>query len=238
MKQKIMVFFFSLIFYLSCSCFSQAHGKCKILPERLFKIFPKVTFIFVRHGDSGWDPSMLSQGPLNLALNEAGRKQAKNAASFLKRFSFYGTVYTSPLKRAYQTAEVIGKALAQDIKIVQNLKERYFGDWSKRPQEAKDLSRKAKKDLTYLEKVVTKEWLPEDAEKLEDFKQRVKNVFAYILRSQEDKLLIIVSHEEVFKSLTCMLTGQQQRIGQGEMARFRPPSSKTRGQLWRIDRLK
>ncbi len=60
----------------------------------------------IRHGQTEMNTHMLLQGRSNLPLSEKGIAQAKAAAERLKDVHF-DFVYTSPLKRAVQTAELI-----------------------------------------------------------------------------------------------------------------------------------
>ncbi len=60
----------------------------------------------VRHGQTEMNNRKALQGRSNYPLNEAGIAQAQKAAEELKHIAF-AKVYTSPLKRAIQTAEII-----------------------------------------------------------------------------------------------------------------------------------
>ena len=70
------------------------------------------TIILIRHGEGEHMVSDLTGGWSQVPLTENGRAQARAVASRLKRdlegvdFAFY----SSDLKRAYQTAEIIGPA--------------------------------------------------------------------------------------------------------------------------------
>lgn len=60
----------------------------------------------VRHGETDWNTEHRMQGRSDIPLNERGRKQASFAAKFLKDTPI-DTIYTSPLSRARETAEII-----------------------------------------------------------------------------------------------------------------------------------
>lgn len=60
----------------------------------------------VRHGQTEGNSRKVLQGRSNLPLNETGRQQAAEAAERLKEIRF-DCVYSSPLIRAVQTAEIV-----------------------------------------------------------------------------------------------------------------------------------
>ena len=63
--------------------------------------------VLVRHGETAWTLSGQHTGRSDIALTEAGCESAKALNARLKKFSFTA-VFTSPLKRARQTALLAG----------------------------------------------------------------------------------------------------------------------------------
>ncbi|MDY5846912.1 MAG: histidine phosphatase family protein [Bariatricus sp.] len=61
---------------------------------------------FIRHGETDWNKTRRLQGQADIPLNEFGRKLAIETRSALKDIPF-DLVYTSPLKRAKETAELV-----------------------------------------------------------------------------------------------------------------------------------
>lgn len=85
--------------------------------------------ILVRHGESEWNKKGLWTGLTNIGLSEKGKKEAEKAGQSLKGYVF-DFVYTSILKRAYQTLDEIFKVLnLTNIPIIKNeaLNERDYG---------------------------------------------------------------------------------------------------------------
>ena len=60
----------------------------------------------VRHGETEWNRQYRYYGKTDVALNEKGKEQAKQVGELLKGASF-DRIYTSTLKRAKQTEEII-----------------------------------------------------------------------------------------------------------------------------------
>ena len=93
----------------------------------------KSIICFIRHGQTDWNTKGLMQGRDDVPLNEEGIKQANDAAKELKealsKTSFkFDKIYSSPLSRAFVTANTIAKSLCQDTPICdERLIERDFG---------------------------------------------------------------------------------------------------------------
>jgi probable phosphoglycerate mutase len=80
--------------------------------------------IFVRHGETKWKKiGFLSYTDLELTKN--GLQQAKKVTLRLKKENI-DRVYSSPLKRCKQTAEVIGKYLKSKAIIAPSFIPSYF----------------------------------------------------------------------------------------------------------------
>jgi broad specificity phosphatase PhoE len=87
------------------------------------------TIVLARHGETHWNRERRFQGHADLPLNEAGRAQAAELAARLEgeRFS---SVYTSPLRRAAETAEIVAARLGVGVLPHAALKEVDVGSWS------------------------------------------------------------------------------------------------------------
>jgi broad specificity phosphatase PhoE len=89
----------------------------------------RTTVHLVRHGETDWNRERRFQGHADIPLNEAGLEQARVLAASLdgERFS---AVYTSPLRRAVQTAEILAARLGVAAREHEALKEVDVGSWS------------------------------------------------------------------------------------------------------------
>lgn len=86
--------------------------------------------LLVRHGETDWNVKKKIQGSTDIPLNETGRKQAECLAEklFCKRDEIEG-IYTSCLRRASKTAEIIAKRLEKECRIIKGVEEINFGLW-------------------------------------------------------------------------------------------------------------
>jgi 2,3-bisphosphoglycerate-dependent phosphoglycerate mutase len=86
--------------------------------------------ICVRHGQSQWNKENRFTGWVDIELSEIGIEEAREAGEILKGYHFY-KIFTSALKRAIKTAEIIAEITnQQDIEIIKNeaLNERHYGE--------------------------------------------------------------------------------------------------------------
>ena len=89
------------------------------------KLHP-VAFWFLRHGETDWNAQNLSQGNVDIPLNETGLAQARSA-SLLLRNRGIRAIIASPLSRARVTAEIAAAELGLPLQIDDGLREVAFG---------------------------------------------------------------------------------------------------------------
>ncbi|KAB1663502.1 histidine phosphatase family protein [Pseudoclavibacter sp. CFCC 13611] len=86
------------------------------------------TLCLVRHGETDWNAEHRIQGGTDIPLNDTGRAQALAAAQELRRHYWSG-VYSSPLCRAFETAEIIAAELRLPAPLrIPAVHERRFGE--------------------------------------------------------------------------------------------------------------
>jgi broad specificity phosphatase PhoE len=86
------------------------------------------TIVLVRHGETDWNRERRFQGHADTSLNEAGRAQARELAELL-RTERLSAVYTSPLRRASETARIVAARLGLRASELDPLREIDVGDW-------------------------------------------------------------------------------------------------------------
>ncbi|UCG83866.1 MAG: histidine phosphatase family protein [Dehalococcoidia bacterium] len=83
--------------------------------------------VLVRHGETDWNRARRIQGISDLEMNETGREQAEALARAL-RDEKVEAIYTSPLKRARDTAHAIGRHHQVEIVTLFGLRELDAGE--------------------------------------------------------------------------------------------------------------
>lgn len=64
--------------------------------------------ILIRHGQTDMNKDQLYYGRLDVPINETGKEQAENTRKNLVELEIdYDKIYSSPMKRAYETAEIV-----------------------------------------------------------------------------------------------------------------------------------
>ncbi|MBA7604058.1 Phosphoserine phosphatase 1 [subsurface metagenome] len=158
--------------------------------------------ILVRHGETEWNVANIFRGRTDIELNETGIGQARLLAKYLSNANI-DAIYSSPLKRALKTAEIIASYHKLDVDIAPDLTDFNFGKWQGLShQEVKD---KYKKLYT--------EWInhPDQVkmpagESLDDVRKRAMRVVARVI-ARYAETVVLVSHRVVNKVLICALLG-------------------------------
>jgi len=150
------------------------------------EMLPPVPFWFLRHGETDWNAQNLSQGNVDIPLNETGLAQAQAAAAKLRGRGIV-TIITSPLSRALVTAEIVGSVLGLPLAVDEGLREVSFGE-----QEGKPMG-------DWYAEWVTDRFTPEGAESFLDLRIRAA---AAIGRAQENPpAVLVVAHGALFRAV-------------------------------------
>ncbi|HPD19844.1 MAG TPA: 2,3-diphosphoglycerate-dependent phosphoglycerate mutase [Candidatus Pacearchaeota archaeon] len=86
--------------------------------------------VIIRHGESIWNKENIFTGWVDIGLSEEGKKEAKKAGKLLKEKGFvFDLAYTSVLKRAIETLDIILKEMDLNIPVKKSwrLNERFYG---------------------------------------------------------------------------------------------------------------
>lgn len=87
----------------------------------------KTQFLLVRHGETDWNKEKRCQGWTDIPLNETGMAQAEKISKQIKKGD-YTALYTSDLKRAFQTADILNETLSLPINVAKELRELNHGE--------------------------------------------------------------------------------------------------------------
>src|SRR5947209_18922800 len=80
------------------------------------------TIVMVRHGETDWNRENRFQGRADPPLNDTGRAQAVELAEQLLAEGA-AALYTSPLRRARETAVIVGEGLGLPVQIADDLQD-------------------------------------------------------------------------------------------------------------------
>lgn len=143
----------------------------------------QTVFCLVRHGSTDWNVEGRIQGWTDTGLNTDGRKEAEEAGRRLRGRGWEGIV-ASDLKRARETAEIIGHELGLEVLLFPKLRERSFG-----PLEGKN---QAEVEAAYPGPRSDRE-LP-GLESKAELRRRAEKAFSFLARIFEGRRIIVVTH--------------------------------------------
>lgn len=94
----------------------------------VFQLPPPTRVCIVRHGETDWNAERRIQGQIDIPLNATGRLQAQAAAQSLAG-EIFPVIYSSDLKRAYDTAAAAAELLGLPVRSEPGLRERHYGEF-------------------------------------------------------------------------------------------------------------
>lgn len=157
----------------------------------------------VRHGESVDDIEDCWGGMADFPLTEAGRQTASALAQKLVG-SGIEVIYSSPYKRAHETATIVAQSLGRSIKVVDGLKERnsYGVITGVNKAKAKEIFGHILSKLKgKLGDYYGTESVPGD-ESVTEFDLRVRKAIDEIIAdSKQNKTIAIVTHGNVTRSI-------------------------------------
>ena len=157
----------------------------------------------MRHGQTEWNRVERFRGRADLSLDETGRLQAEAAALRLKA-EHVAAIYSSPLKRAIQTADAIAKQLKLPVQPLEGLIDIDFGSF-----QGLSAEEATKKDGELFKMWVERPHLVRfpEGESLDIVRQRVLAAVDDVATKHKDQTAILVSHTVVCKVLMCAMLG-------------------------------
>ena len=157
----------------------------------------------LRHGETRWNREGRCQGSSDIELNEAGHRQAGEVAAHLSGRRI-DAVYSSDLRRARQTAEIVGEPHDVAVRIEPDLRELDHGEME---------------GLTFVEvrerfEGLIEQWRSQPVavvlpggERLIDVDRRVWSALNRIVESHDDEdTLVVVSHSFPILSALCRIS--------------------------------
>lgn len=158
-----------------------------------------IRLILVRHGQTQWTAEQRYQGQSDIPLDDVGLRQADALGRYFAHRRV-DAIYSSDLRRAWQTAEPIARAVGIAIQSDPRLREGAFGIWE---------------GLTYGE--IQQRWpqqfaawrsdplrsTPHGGETLQQVIDRVASVLADLHHNHHNQTIMLVSHGGTLRALFC-----------------------------------
>jgi probable phosphoglycerate mutase len=160
------------------------------------------TFYIVRHGESEYNLKKLVQGSGtgDTTLTEKGKKQASEVAEMLNQINF-DAIFSSHLKRALQTAEIIARTKNLSVQTDERLRERSQGKYENMPME-EFLNFYTENNwgiLSNKEKFEHK--LHESQENFKESNERFKDALSDLAKKHPGQTILIVTHGNLIRGL-------------------------------------
>ncbi|WP_417813832.1 histidine phosphatase family protein [Thalassospira alkalitolerans] len=167
--------------------------------------FPKVPFVFIRHGETDANKAGIIAGSTEPPLNDTGREQARAIAPLMAR-GVWQALYVSPQDRARQTADLVMPGY--DPHILDGLRERHWGDLEGRP----------------MTEICPRFETPPDGEGFDAMCQRVSFAMQQALSEVSDRLTVVVAHSGVARCILYMtgFDAEGPRMANATPILFRP----------------
>ena len=170
--------------------------------------------ILVRHGETQWNRENRVVGFADIGLNDEGRKQVKRLALALKEEKV-DAIYSSPLSRAWETAQEVARYHDGEVKADDAFKE----------MDAGELDGLTYEDMRDRYGELIKQWLSEPAsvimpggESLGNVQERAWLAVERIRERHPDGTVMVVSHNFVILCIICKALG----VELGQFRRLRP----------------
>jgi len=157
----------------------------------------------VRHGQTAWNKEEIFRGRTDVPLDETGLKQAELAGQYFKGMEIHG-IYSSPLSRAWETAQKIAQFHNLKVQPLQGILDMSFGRWEGQSH----------RDIQKNDKEIYRQWVETPhlvrlpgGETLDEVRTRSMHAIEEVIQMHPGKTLVFVSHRVVCKVLICGILG-------------------------------
>jgi broad specificity phosphatase PhoE len=157
----------------------------------------------VRHGETTWNAEHRFQGHLDVELSRKGLAQAEAVANWLATQPVhFAALFSSDLKRAVQTAQIIGKRVGLIPQLYRGLRELHGGEWQGLLRAEIEARFPGKLDLW--DEQLDSFTVP-GGESLPAVQRRIYATYEKIVADHTGEAIIIVSHGAALTTLLAAL---------------------------------
>ena len=157
----------------------------------------------VRHGQTAWNKEEVFRGRTDIPLNETGLREAGLAGEYFKGLELHA-IYSSPLTRAFQTAQQIARFHPLEVRPLDGLIDMSFGSW-----EGRSLREVEERDEAHF-----RQWREQPhlvkipgGETLDEVRARAVAALGEAIGEHPEKTIVLVSHRVINKVLLCSILG-------------------------------
>jgi probable phosphoglycerate mutase len=175
------------------------------------------SLLLIRHAESSWNAARRWQGHGDPPLSDRGRAQSRALARELARETI-DVLVSSDLRRAVETAAIIGQARGLQPQLDPRLRELDMGDWEGLTSD--EIERKAGDVLRRLNEGDL-DVRPGGGESLREMEQRASSAVTELVDANRGRRLAIVTHLGVIRALL----GRSRGVTRGAGARSAPSDS-------------
>lgn len=153
--------------------------------------------VFIRPGETDWNKDKRQQGWIASPLNKLGKLQVERLANFVRHIGITA-LYSSDLKRAVQTAELLSEKLGYPAVFDARLRERGIGQWQGMTLD--ELRRWYPDEHAQLVADVDEYQVP-GGESRSQVRARMRSAFDDIVAAVDGETVAIVSHTTAIRAL-------------------------------------
>lgn len=159
--------------------------------------------IIVRHGRTEWNRVERFRGRVDIGLDEVGMKQAEVAAKRIREWPI-SAIYSSPLRRAMDTAEIIAAPLELNVQPMSGIIDIDYGSWQGLSTEQVV----ARNDSLYSQWIESPQEVKfPDGESFIEVKERVASAIGHLIQRYPKETFVLVSHKVICQILILNLLG-------------------------------
>ncbi len=188
------------------------HKRTENIQNRLNELIKNRRIVLIRHGEIKQHADKIFLGQYDPPLSDRGRQEACEAANYLAGLALpFDRIYTSDLKRASETAEIIARQMSvitsyySGMTIIPEpgLREMSLGSWDGRfiseimQEYPEQYARRGENLLTFK--------IDNESENYYDLRYRVQKSLLKILEQDDSVNLPIVSHGGTIRALLSIL---------------------------------
>ena len=155
----------------------------------------------IRHGETEWNVKRRFQGRSDIPLNEEGRRLARITSDALKDVPFT-RIYTSPLKRAYETAMIIKGERDIPVMVEPRIIEIGFGEYEGLCCGKENYNIPVPEFMNFFDKPEAYR-PPRGAEGIEELKERTADFLQEIVHNKdmEQDTILVSTHGAALRGL-------------------------------------